>query len=259
MISLIRHPSTPGQGNRTGLAHRLVVYRFSLIGVVAGRDVPPCSCEGERLAAQLGSARLRRRRRRGRRTSARRQSPMRFHVPRQAGELAGLAVAGLAQLRGQPHGVALPQSRRLRCHLTRDIHLAYREPGHHVVDRLKLHIGSAHRWPPIGSSGFPRSGSLPQASRDQADGVIVQTGLSDASLVAPAVEGWRQGGTMRAHRCGKTPDTMRSAEMRKHRSETLPKPCRKGRGCPALFHPGMTERQATAAQGHRQARCQDDQ
>ena len=180
------HPSTPGQGNRAGLAHRFVVYRLSPIGVVAGRDVPPCSCEGERLAAQLGSAQLRRRRR-GRRTSARRQSPMRFHVPRQAGELAGLAVVGLAQLRGQPHGVALPQTPSLSPDSP-----GPREPGHHVVDRLT--IGSTHRWPPIGSSGFPRSGSLPQGSRDRADGVIVQTGLSDASLVAPAVEGWRQRG-----------------------------------------------------------------
>jgi len=34
-------------------------------------------------------------------------------------------------------------------------------------------------------------------------------------------------GTMRAHRCGKTPDTMRSVEMRRRRSETLPKTYRK--------------------------------
>ena len=32
---------------------------------------------------------------------------------------------------------------------------------------------------------------------------------------------------MRAHRCGKTPDTMRSTEMRKRRSEALPKTCRR--------------------------------
>jgi hypothetical protein len=32
---------------------------------------------------------------------------------------------------------------------------------------------------------------------------------------------------MRAHRCGRTPDTMRSAEMRKRRSETLPETCRR--------------------------------
>src|SRR5580704_14729797 len=41
---------------------------------------------------------------------------------------------------------------------------------------------------------------------------------------------WRDGasgGTMRAHRCGKTPDTMRSVEMRKRRSEPLPKTCRR--------------------------------
>jgi hypothetical protein len=35
------------------------------------------------------------------------------------------------------------------------------------------------------------------------------------------------GGTMRAHRCGRTPDTMRSVEMRKRRSEMLPKTCRR--------------------------------
>ena len=43
-------------------------------------------------------------------------------------------------------------------------------------------------------------------------------------------EWWRgsaNGGTMRAHRYGKMPDTMRSVEMRKHRSETLPKICRR--------------------------------
>jgi hypothetical protein len=34
-------------------------------------------------------------------------------------------------------------------------------------------------------------------------------------------------GTMRAHRCEKTPDTMRSVEMRKRRSETLSKTFRR--------------------------------
>jgi hypothetical protein len=34
-------------------------------------------------------------------------------------------------------------------------------------------------------------------------------------------------GTMRAHRYGRTRDTMRSVEMRKRRSETLPKICRR--------------------------------
>src|SRR5450755_3771219 len=38
-------------------------------------------------------------RQRGHRTFAREPSPMRSHVPRQAGELAGLAAVGLAQLR----------------------------------------------------------------------------------------------------------------------------------------------------------------
>jgi hypothetical protein len=32
---------------------------------------------------------------------------------------------------------------------------------------------------------------------------------------------------MRAHHRGKMPDTMRSVEMRKRRSEALPKTCRK--------------------------------
>ena len=32
---------------------------------------------------------------------------------------------------------------------------------------------------------------------------------------------------MRAHRYRKTPDTMRSVEMEKRRSETLPKTCRR--------------------------------
>ena len=38
---------------------------------------------------------------------------MRFHVPRQAGELAGLAVAGLAQLRGstQPSASSVGNNR----------------------------------------------------------------------------------------------------------------------------------------------------
>ena len=52
------------------------------------------------------------------------------------------------------------------------------------------------------------------------------TRLRDEQAVM-VVEGWRQRGTMRAHRCGKTPDTMRSVEMRKRRSETLPKTCRR--------------------------------
>jgi hypothetical protein len=37
--------------------------------------------------------------------------------------------------------------------------------------------------------------------------------------------GMAPAGTMRAHRCGKTPYTMRSVEMRKRRSGTLPKSC----------------------------------
>jgi len=45
--------------------------------------------------------------------------------------------------------------------------------------------------------------------------------------VVIVVEDGASGGTIRAHRCGKTPDRMRSAEMRKRRSEALPKACRR--------------------------------
>ena len=45
--------------------------------------------------------------------------------------------------------------------------------------------------------------------------------------VVMVVEDDASGGTMRAHRCGKTPDTMRSVEMRERRSEALPKTCRR--------------------------------
>jgi hypothetical protein len=44
---------------------------------------------------------------------------------------------------------------------------------------------------------------------------------------AVVLKGWRQRGTMRAHRCGKMPDTMRGVEMRIRRSETLAKTCRR--------------------------------
>lgn len=47
-----------------------------------------------------------------------------------------------------------------------------------------------------------------------------QDGLDD--VLADA-----SGGTMRAHRRGRTPYTMRTVEMRKRRSETLPKTCRR--------------------------------
>ena len=70
---------------------------------------------------------------------------------------------------------------------------------------------------------------------------------------------------MRAHRCGKTPDTMRSAEMRKRRSETLPKTCRRQR-MPCLIPP-WTEpfhrEQERTDSSHREARlvpaaCQNE-
>ena len=45
---------------------------------------------------------------------------------------------------------------------------------------------------------------------------------------------------MRAHRCGKTPDTMRSVEMRKRRSEALPKTCRRAEDALPDSTPALT-------------------
>ena len=134
---------------------------------------------------------------------------MRFHVPRQAGELAGLAVVGLAQLSGRtkPSASLVSKSRSD----SRTALLARKAAGSDAISpetftwptgnpAATWSTGSSSRsavrmdGPPSVVPDSPRSGSLPQALRDQADGVIVQTGLSDASLVAPAVEGWRQRG-----------------------------------------------------------------
>ena len=46
--------------------------------------------------------------------------------------------------------------------------------------------------------------------------------LADLAWTRGRIDSWSIQDTMRAHRCGKTPDTMRSAEMRKRRSEALP-------------------------------------
>ena len=134
---------------------------------------------------------------------------MRFHVPRQAGELADLAVVGLAQLRGRTEpSVSLVSNSRSD---SRTVLLSRKAAGSDAIspETSTWPTGNPATTGSTGSSSTsavrivgplsvvpdsPRSGSLPQGSRDPADGVIVQTGLSDASLAAPAGEGWRQRG-----------------------------------------------------------------
>ena len=88
-------------------------------------------------------------------------------------------------------------------------------------------------------SGVGRTLVDPSDSNQPVDAVPIEAcvcrfafGTKRPVLVSQAwtrcrIDRWSVQGTMRAHRCGKTPDTMRSVEMRKRRSATLPKPCRR--------------------------------
>ena len=128
--------------------------------------------------------------------------------------------------------------------------------GRADCDRDRAAVARSHRRrrtraPPVGEdwSGPSRRRLLAaRACRVRARG----GGLPNRDLLGRS-SWWSgdgaSGGTTRAHRCGKTPDTMRSAEMRKRRSETFADDLPQGRACPALFHPELTRQawMATAA------------
>ena len=65
------------------------------------------------------------------------------------------------------------------------------------------------------------------ASADEAGSVQQNVQQRPPGQVVTAAGDGASKGTMRANRCGKVPDTMRSAEMRKRRSERLSKTCRR--------------------------------
>jgi hypothetical protein len=73
------------------------------------------------------------------------------------------------------------------------------------------------------------------------------------------VEGWRQRGhnegTSLREDAGYDEKCRDEKTQVRNVAEELPQ----GRGCPALFHPGVTQWQATTTPGHRRARCHDDQ
>jgi hypothetical protein len=83
-----------------------------------------------------------------------------------------------------------------------------------------VRAGSSHRG---GLDDRPSGASCPLRGRqgEQARSNMVTYGQVRFAT-EPQREWSRQRGAMRAHRCGKSPDTMRSVEMRKCRSEPLP-------------------------------------